>query len=367
MLHVLWNLQVGGGAERAVFQLVRGQRSMGIAADVLVCASSGYYGGLVVASGARVIELGQRHSLDLSRGPALRSLLANYSIAHFHSLELGLIRLASRTPTLRSFYTHRAGVFAYGLKQSLKYHLAGSYLRRFAGVSGNTRQAATAAAHLFHLPSASVPITYNGIDFSLLAPVRSRDAVLAELDSAPAEVKRIGTSANLREWKRIDLLLKAVGSLRSMPIQCVIIGDGPDRVRLGQLTDKLGIADKVIFTGRTSHVGDYLQALDLFVLPSGPEESFGNAAVEAMGFGLPVVVFADGGGLLEHIDNERTGFVVQSVSGLEARIRELVHDSVLRGRVGAAARQQVLSRYTVSAMVEAFLAFYQGRLSQAPA
>ena len=62
--------------------------------------------------------------------------------------------------------------------------------------------------------------------------------------------------------------------------------------------------------------------MDVFALPSGPEESFGNAAVEAMGVGLPTVVFADGGGLVEHVIDGETGFVVRDQAEFVQRLRE---------------------------------------------
>ena len=64
-------------------------------------------------------------------------------------------------------------------------------------------------------------------------------------------------------------------------------------------------------------MASYLQVMDVFCLPSTALESFGNAAVEAMAAGLPTVVFADGGGLVEHIDDGQTGFVVADQKELE--------------------------------------------------
>ena len=55
----------------------------------------------------------------------------------------------------------------------------------------------------------------------------------------------------------------------------------------------LGIADRVAFLGRKEHIGDYLQILGVFVLPYSAGRGLRNAAaVEAMGMGIPTVVFA---------------------------------------------------------------------------
>ncbi|MEP7217881.1 MAG: glycosyltransferase [Bacteroidota bacterium] len=359
ILHILWQMDIGG-AERAVYQLVREQRRRGIDADVLLGSHAGFYGEKTRALGANVYELGQKHTLDFSVSRAAREIMRSYDIAHFHSAELGLIYMASRTRNLRRFYTHRGGVFRYPRKQALRYRLAGFLFRRyFAGISGNTTQGATAASRLFAISPKSIPTTYNGIDFSLLAPNRSRDEVLAELGPAD-DVLRIGTSANLRPWKRIELLLDAVARLKESAIHCYIIGDGPSRAALEEHGRRLGISHLVTFTGKKEHIGDYLQLLDIFVLPSGPEESFGNSAVEAMGVGLPTIVFADGGGLVEHIDDGVTGFLARDVDDLTAKLETLIADRALRTGMGERALRAIHDKYSLEAMVERYGRLYNG-------
>ena len=157
-----------------------------------------------------------------------------------------------------------------------------------------------------------------------------------------------------------------VASLPGDPIHCVILGDGPHKPELERLADSLGVADRVTFTGRREHVGDYLQAIDVFVLPSGPEEAFGNAAVEAMGVGLPVCVFADGGGLTEHVTDGETGYVVSDDQELVERVHSLVHDPELRARLGEAARAAVRSRYGLAATVGRYEHLYGQAREGAP-
>ena len=149
----------------------------------------------------------------------------------------------------------------------------GYFLRRWAsGLSANTSQAAAAASKLFHVPRESVRVIYNGIDYALLEPKKSREQVLREIGVSGSDATWIGVSANLRSWKRIDRLLAAVHAINDRSVRCLVIGDGPDRQRLEALSATLSIADRTIFTGQKEHVGDYLQLLDIFVLPSGEEE-----------------------------------------------------------------------------------------------
>ena len=106
------------------------------------------------------------------------------------------------------------------------------------------------------------------------------------------------------------------------------------------------------------NVIDYLQAMDAFVLPTGPEESFGNAAVEAMALKLPVIVFADGGGLLEHVEDSVTGLVVKDVSALTTALSALRASDSLRHDLGMAASAFVRRRYSLHNMYAAYEALY---------
>ena len=357
--HVIWSLGLGG-AERALYQLVRAQRARGLAVDVVVATTTGLYGERLREEGACVAELRQKSGIDITGARRAARIFAGYDIIHFHSPEPLLIREAAGLDQRKLFYTHRAGLFSYPLKRRLKYLAMGRYLRKTFSTSANTKQGARAASRLFHIPIDSVPILYNGIDFSLLAPTRQREEVLAEFE-VPGQAVWIGSSGNLRPWKRMERLLHA---LHGMPgnVRCMIIGDGPERPSLERLSEELGIADRVAFVGSTGRVGDYLQALDVFVLPSGPEESFGNAAVEAMGVGLPTVVFADGGGLTEHVEHRETGFVANDQEDLVDRLSELVRDHGLRTRLGTAASASVRAKYSIDAMVDRYDDLYAGRL-----
>ncbi len=362
VLHILWQMDIGG-AERAVYQLVREQRRRGVEADVMLGRNGGFYGERSAEAGAKVFELGQRSTFDFSVAKNATRIMGGYDILHFHSAEVGLTYLSSRVPSVRCFYTHRGGVFRYPLKQALRYRLVGYYFRRtFEALSGNTTQGAVAASRLFGIPHAEIPTTYNGIDFSLLDPRRSRDEVLAELGGSPGDgIVRIGTSANLRPWKRIELLVESMVKLRERPVHCYIIGEGPSQKSLEELARARGIAEMITFTGRKEHIGDYLQALDIFVLPSGPEESFGNSAVEAMGVGVPTIVFSDGGGLVEHVEHGKTGYLVDDVGQLAAALDALVGDPQLRQSIGEAGRRAMHEKYSLRAMVERYSLLYQGR------
>jgi glycosyltransferase involved in cell wall biosynthesis len=348
VLHVLWSLG-HGGAERAVYQLVRAQREAGVDAGMLAVSTPGVYGERLRDEGAPVYALSQRNGLEIAPWRRARALFTRWPVVHFHGCEPALMTAAA-TSGARVFYTHRAGRFAYRGRQRARYRVAAPVLRaRFAGLAANTRHAAGVAAELFGVPEQDVATIYNGIDWALLEPRRAVGAVRAELGLSPAALV-VGTSGNLRTWKRIDLAVDAVARA-SARLELVIVGDGPERPALERLAAERGVTDRVRFAGAQPHVADYLQVCDAFVLPSGPEESFGNAAVEALGSELPTIVMRDGGGLLEHIADGETGLVASDVDHLAACLDLLAGDGELRRALGRRARERARGTYTTAAMV----------------
>lgn len=360
VLHVLWSLDIGG-AERAVFQLVQEQNRLGVRADVLVGGRAGVYGECARRSGAVVHELGQRSALDLRRARSAGRIFGLYDVAHFHGREPLLMAVARRQRAVRLVYTHRGGIKRYGWAKRLRHRWIASSLTKFDALSANTHQSAKAANRIFGIPAEEFRVIYNGIDFSLLEPSRPRSDVLAEL-RIPDGTTVVGTCAKLLALKRVDRLVQAVASLRLRAVHCVVIGDGPERRRLEELSRRLGVSRQVTFTGLQESVGDYLQALNIFVLPSGPDEGFGNALVEAMALGIPSVVFADGGGLVEHIADQETGIIAADEADLEMRLAQLLADAELRARLGAAARDVVRSKYALGDSIARYADLYAGAL-----
>ena len=305
VLHILWSGELAG-AERAVYQLVRAQRAHDSADPAVMFAQArGPYVELARSLGCDIRDLELTNNRDVRRLPEIASRMDGFDVHHFHSAEPLLMAASSRVPGAARVYTHRGGMYAYPAAKRLRFELCGLLLRRsFHAFSGNTAHAARSGAALYRMHPSCFRVTYNGIDFSLIEPARSAGEVKAELGIGDSD-RVLGTAAVLKEWKRIDRLIRAVGSLRMPGLHLVVVGDGPERERLESLARTLDASASVHFVGRQERPWDYFQVMDAFSLPSMGLESFGNAAVEAMALGLPTIVFADGGGLLEHVEHGR--------------------------------------------------------------
>lgn len=111
------------------------------------------------------------------------------------------------------------------------------------------------------------------------------------------------TVGRLVEIKGIQYLIRSMEYVtRRMPgAVLMIVGDGPERNNLVQLTKTLGLDDNVIFVGdvKNTQMSEYYRSADVFVLPSiilnGQSEALGVVLIEAMASGVPVIGTNTGG------------------------------------------------------------------------
>lgn len=364
VLHCLWSGGIGG-AERAVYQLVREQlRGTEVSPAVAFAAAGGPLRAELMALGVPVVTLDLPHGRSVRRIPAAVARMRDFDVHHFHAAEPVVMLASLLCRGVHRVYTHRGGTTDYGPRKRIRFRLTGLLLRRFDALSGNTMHAARCAAELFSLPPARFAVTYNGVEPELLQPQRTRDEARASL-GLEADDYVVGTAANLRPWKRIDLLIGAVAALDEPRLRLLVLGDGVDRPRLEGMVECLGLQSRVTFAGAQHAVGDFLGAMDAFCLPSTSLESFGNAAVEAMLVGLPTIVFADGGGLVEHVSPGETGIVVSGSGELEDALRRLLDEPEWGRALGSRARAVVAERYTPARSASAYAALYRAALAGA--
>ncbi len=112
----------------------------------------------------------------------------------------------------------------------------------------------------------------------------------------------------LVDFKNVDLLIQAVAKLKATrpDIRCTIVGNGPMRTELEQLSDKLGLGKNIRFTGfieSSQDVYGLMKASKVFVLPSA-REGFGISVVEANAAGLPVITTNHPGNAAKHLISE---------------------------------------------------------------
>ena len=114
--------------------------------------------------------------------------------------------------------------------------------------------------------------------------------------------------SNFRKVKRVEDVIKIFHKVqKEVPAKLLMIGDGPERLKVEQLCRKLGICDKVKFLGKLKVIEKMLSITDIFILPS-ERESFGLVALEAMASKV-AVISTNTGGLPEVNIDGKTGYL----------------------------------------------------------
>lgn len=113
-----------------------------------------------------------------------------------------------------------------------------------------------------------------------------------------------------------------------------------------ELIDQLGIGASVQLVPEIETPDLYFRAADIFALPSR-EDPFPLVCLEAADAGLPIVCFADAGGMPDFVEND-AGIVVPYIdeTAFCVALQQLVIDTAQRERLGQQARRKFLSRHT---------------------
>lgn len=168
--------------------------------------------------------------------------------------------------------------------------------------------------------------------------------------------------------KHIEEVIGALAIVRkTLDAQLPIVGRGKERERLKRAAYAAGVGETTLFTG---FVGDrrlleLYDAADVYV-GAGVAELQSISALEAMAFGLPVVV--SDAMALPLLVNTCNGHSYPSgrVPALAARLIELLSDPVRRASMGAASRQRVIADHQLGDTVAAYERVYAAALGHRP-
>ncbi len=194
----------------------------------------------------------------------------------------------------------------------------------------------------------------NGIDLTSFA-------VPAATPRPKNEAPVICTVGRLGEEKNVGLLLEAASILakQGYKFSLWIVGDGPQRITLETMADRLGIAPYVHFWGAQADVSFFLHRADIFVLASWYEGGRTYAVMEAQAAGLPCIL----SDIADHADMVANGcgkvFPPGDALSCARHLEELLLDPQVRLEMGQAGRARAFQEYAVQAMIEKYRHLYQ--------
>lgn len=198
--------------------------------------------------------------------------------------------------------------------------------------------------------SSDIKCFYRGIKLDHLKNLPSKKEICRQLELTDAFINLLFVGRIIRD-KGIYELAEAFFRISKQytNLNLIMIGDEIEKSSLSFLFDKMGISDKVHFTGIIQHdkVALYMKCADIMILPTWAE-GLPNVVIEAMAVGIPVVATAVGG-IPEILEHEVTGLLVpaRNVDKLTDAITRMLDDSALRETCTANAKKLVYENFDV--------------------
>lgn len=357
IVHLLSSFGVGG-QERVALDLAIGQKARGhkVAVVSLAPPPDGAMAEEFREHGIAVDRVVKKGGIDATLVPRLARLLREHGVdvVHTHN-PLPLIYGAPAARLLGATAIHtKHGINPGSRGHRLLRRAAAQLTHAFVAVSDTTEQQARQQKDA---PERRIHMVANGIRLERYHPdAEARAATRKELGLGDAWV--VGTVGRLDDFKNQTLLIRAMAPLLSERVRLVIVGDGPTRALVEAEVAKLREPTWVTLTGRRMDVPTIVPAFDVFAL-SSKSEGLPLVVPEAMSVGLPIVATAVGG-LPSVIDEGVTGMLVPvEEAPLRAALHKLEQDRALAKRLGAAARDTALARYSSDRMVDAYLELYR--------
>lgn len=201
------------------------------------------------------------------------------------------------------------------------------------------------------LSAKRVRVIPNGVDTERFYPVAKR---------TNRQIPVIATLGSLSPVKNQALLIKACHKLlqKGLNFRLVIAGEGPLRPTLENLIETLDMKDVISLPGHVENTVEFLQQLDIFVLPSD-SEAHPNALSEAMSCGISCIG-SRVGGIPEIMIDGTSGLLFEAgdEDGLAEKIESLLTNPQLREEYGAAARTRSCEEYSMNLMLERYRKLY---------
>jgi L-malate glycosyltransferase len=211
-----------------------------------------------------------------------------------------------------------------------------------------------------HYPPSKLQTIHNAVNPQKIKPAKTVEAVKCEFN-IPAGAPIIGAVGRMVPIKAYDLFLSMAREILKINPQArfMLVGDGPQKTLLQDMSAKMNIADRIIFPGFRDDLVYIVNAFDIFVISSF-HEGVPMALLEAMALKKAIVSTAVGG-IKEVIQDDISGLLVpsQAPQVLSDACLRILGDDDLRHRLEAAAARRVDEEFSIDTLRERVMQLYK--------
>ena len=192
-----------------------------------------------------------------------------------------------------------------------------------------------------------IKVIYNGIilkENEIIKPVyqKNNDEIV------------IGNAGRFVKQKNHSFLIQLAAKLKeeSVNFKILLAGSGKLQPEIEAITKQLDVEDKIVFNGFIENIRNFMESIDIYVLPS-LWEGFGYVLAEAMSCRKPVIAFNLSSNP-EIIANNKTGYLVEKndLEDLTEKIKLLAENPELRNKMGQEGKARVKERFIIDRVVE---------------
>ena len=217
------------------------------------------------------------------------------------------------------------------------------------------------------ISTAAVHKIPNSVDTDRFFPVdAAQKAALRRQLGLPEAGKFIVYTGRLVSYKGLPLLLKVWNDLQRKheAAYLLLVGTGGLDIHnceteLKQYVQEKGLTESVFFTGSVDNVENYVQASDIFALPT-EDDAMPSSLIEAMGCGLTAVATPIGA-IKSIINQQQNGLLVRpgDYQQLYDALDRLLTDDVLAARLAQAGWQTVQDTYSATIVTERYARLFR--------
>jgi glycosyltransferase involved in cell wall biosynthesis len=343
-----------GGAERQLFYALKTLRQLNARVSLLSLTRDEFWENRIRACDIPVKWVGQRES-RLARVLQIVSELRSdppdlIQSQHFYTNLYAVA--AARISGRREIGTLRSDTFS----EALPHPLTGALnLRAPRKIVANSRMAIDNAISL-GVPAERLYFLPTVVDSEMFRPApKTSDGIVKLL--------AVGRLSVEKRFERFISVIASIKKQSSVTVKGIVVGDGPLRENLRQLSSKTGLDhDTIEFKGEVTEMTPVYREADILVLTS-EFEGTPNVILEAMASGLPVVSVKVGG-VPEIVENHVTGFLIEPYDELKMAdaIIRLINEPGLRYEFGCAARRFIELNRALDRLPQMLMDFYQALL-----